>query len=281
MIEVIGEIGVNHNGDFFTACKLVDAAIEAGCTSVKTQLWDTERVYPRERWDEMKKLELSRKDIIGLKGFCRGRGIELIVTPDDTIDAQFIAEIGFKRIKTSSMSVTNLPLLKYIGTLGMPVIFSTGACNWSEFNAAYSAIGRNDTTVLHCVSAYPAPLEQMNMRVLLEMRDMIFRRSPIGLSDHTLGTEAAIMALAMEATVFEKHLTLSRDQEGPDHQASLTPPEMWQYVQTLKECDAAMGEGHKRVMPCEIENRKKFDKFNGGTNGKADNPNNEGAPQEA
>src|SRR5882672_10804728 len=171
MIEVIAEIGVNHNGDFFTACKLVDAAIEAGATAVKTQLWNTERVYPRERWDEMKRLELSRNDIQTLQAFCRGRGIELIVTPDELDDATFLRDIGVKRIKTSSQDVTNLRFLTGVGMLGLPVIFSTGACNWAEMNIGLKALhgGSHDSdlhiTLLHCVSAYPAPVFEMNLGV--------------------------------------------------------------------------------------------------------------------
>lgn len=264
MIEVIAEIGVNHNGDFLTACKLVDAAISCGCSAVKTQLWNSERVYRGDKIAEMKKLELSRRQISDLNAFCRGRGVELIVTPDEYDDAVFLKKIGLRRIKTSSQDVTNQYFLKQIGELGLPVIYSTGACNWPELFAGYQAIRRPDTTILHCVSAYPAPLEETNMRVLKRLIEgAVGEAKAFGLSDHSIGNEAAVMALALGATVFERHLTLDRDADGPDHASSMTPDEMWFYVQSLRRCEAAMGDGDKRVMPCEQVNRAKFEAFRG------------------
>src|SRR6185369_5683014 len=170
MIEIIAEIGVNHNGSFNTACVLVESAIEAGCTAVKTQLWDTERVYPRERWDEMKKLELSRVEIAKLKGYCDHRGIEFICTPDEIEDAIFLAdEVGVKRIKISSQDITNIPFLKEVARLNLPMIVSTGACTRQEMDDAMVACWgatSQKITPLHCVSAYPAPMWDMNMRVI-------------------------------------------------------------------------------------------------------------------
>ncbi len=255
--EVIGEIGVCHNGDFATACALVDAAMDAGCTAVKTQLFDPDRVYAG--WPEhalMKKLALSRQQIVDLKGYCDRRGTELIVTPDEIEDAVFLKSIGVKRIKTSSQDVTNLPFLRAIGALGLPVIFSTGACSWDELCAGVKET--RAATILHCVSAYPAPLDEMNLKVIA---DLDWFPCNVGLSDHTEGNEAAMLALALGATVFEKHITLDKNQDGPDHAASATPDEMWEYVQALKRAEAALGDGIKRVMPCEVENRKRYERF--------------------
>src|SRR6185369_3082883 len=120
MIEVIAEIGVNHNGSLERAAQLAQAAKTIGCKVVKTQLWNTERVYPRERWDEIKRLELSREEISQLKAYCDSQDLELIVTPDEIEDAIFLKEIGVKRIKTSSQDVTNIPFLLAIGELGLP-----------------------------------------------------------------------------------------------------------------------------------------------------------------
>lgn len=259
-LEIIAEIGVNHNGRVQQAMMLAECAKHAGCTAVKTQLWNTERVYPRDRWDQMKRLELSRDSIKILSAFCAGIGIEFICTPDEIEDAIFLKDLGIKRMKTSSQDVTNLKFLRQIGELGLPVIFSTGACGWNEMMEGRAAIGRMDTTVLHCVSAYPAPLEEMNLRVLDHLSSMWPERR-IGLSDHTIGDEAAVMAVAMGATVFEKHLTFSRFSEGPDHFASITMDMMRAYVKRLQTCYAALGSGDKRVMPCELENRKKFEAF--------------------
>ncbi len=269
-IEIIGEIGVNHNGDFATACQLVDAAIDAGCAAVKTQLFDADRVYAG--WPEhamMKKLALSRQQIVDLKGYCDRRGTELIVTPDEIEDARFLKSIGVKRIKTSSQDVTNLPFLRAVAALNLPMIFSTGACTWDEMLDGVFAIAPENMevlTILHCVSAYPAPLVEMNLRMIATIRESwmdgpIDILHAIGLSDHTEGNEAAILALALGATVFEKHITLDKTQDGPDHAASATPDEMWLYVQALKRAEAALGDGIKRVMPCEVENRKRYERF--------------------
>ena len=263
MIEILGEIGVNHNGDLLTAYRLVDAAIEAGCTAVKTQLFDSERVYTGDKVAEMKKLELDRRAIRELKVYCDSRQIELIVTPDEIGDAVFLKDIGVKRIKTSSQDVTNIPFLKAVAALGLPMIVSTGACSWLEMNRAIVAVMGEITssrlTVLHCVSAYPAPLAQMNLKGITRLRAMTY--SKVGLSDHTTGCEAAVMALALGATTFEKHITLDARQDGPDHAASMEPDGMAHYVKTLKECEGALGDGIKRVMLCELENRKWFEEF--------------------
>lgn len=267
MIEIIAEIGVNHNGDFNTACNLVDAAIDAGCNAIKTQLWNSARVYEGGKIAEMMRLELSRKQIRDLHSYCIDNGIELIVTPDEIDDAIFLKEVGVKRIKTSSQDVTNLKFLRSVAELGVPIILSTGASTWDELTDAIRAAKNHPDhliweglTVLHCVSAYPAPLSQMNLKVIAHLDRMDYV-SRVGLSDHTVGTEAAIMAIALGATIFEKHLTLDKNQEGPDHKASATPDEMWLYVQTLRACEVAMGDGDKRVMPCERENRSRFDAF--------------------
>lgn len=273
MIEIIAEMGVNHNGSRDTAFALVDAAIGAGCMIVKTQLWNTERVYPRERWDEMKRLELSQMDIAHLKHYCDMHGVELIVTPDEIEDAQFLKEIGVKRIKTSSQDITNIPFLRGVAALGLPMIVSTGACDWFEMMIAMREIrgvSGEWPSILHCVSCYPAPLAEMNLRVIPFLWRTFGRN--VGLSDHTIGSDAAIMALALGARIFEKHLTLDRNQDGPDHKASAMPDELWYYVQILKQCEAALGDGEKRVMSCEVSNRAQFDKFiefrKGGVNAK-------------
>jgi N,N'-diacetyllegionaminate synthase len=260
MIEVIGEIGVNHNGSLQTACKLANAAKEAGCDVVKTQLWNTERVYPKGRWAEMKALELDRDKIFALKEHCDSIGIEFLCTPDEIEDAQFLRDIGVKRIKTSSQDITNLPFLREVARMGLPMIVSTGACTRDEMDRAMlicEAAGQ--VTPLHCVSAYPASVAGMNLRVIEYMKKTYYL--PVGLSDHTIGNEAAVLALACGATVFEKHLTLDKMQDGPDHVCSATPQEMSNYIAALKRADVILGDGVKRIMPSEAENRKRYDAF--------------------
>lgn len=262
MIEVIAEIGVNHNGDYHTACLLVDAAKSAGCDTAKFQLWDTERVYPRERWDEMKRLELSRWEIESLKLYCDDADIEFLCTPDEIEDAHFLKEIGVKRIKTSSQDICNRLFLREVAILGLPLIVSTGACTQDELMQAtwVLEVRNHNITVLHCVSAYPAPIDQMNLRVIEYLRK--FRTDwAVGLSDHTRGNSAALISLGLGATVFEKHITLDCDQPGPDHAASFDPVQMADYVQRLRDGEKALGDGIKRIMPCEMENRKRYEKF--------------------
>ena len=262
-MELICEIGVNHCGSLATAMALASEAKACGCDAVKTQLWTTERVYLPERWDEMKALELSRDDIAKLKVYCENLGVELIVTPDEIEDAIFLADAGFKRIKTSSQDITNLPFLNEVAKLGLPMIVSTGACSQEEMNLAVfmlaGQIGDKNLTVLHCVSAYPAPDLEMNVRVIERMRQQFYGR--VGLSDHCMSTTPALLAVACGATVFEKHLTFDRTAHGPDHAASLHPEEMKQYVDAIRRAAVIMGNGIKRVMPCEQANRARYEQF--------------------
>ena len=262
-MEIIAEAGVNHTGDLATACALIDAAHKAGADCVKFQLWNTERVYPRERWDEMKRLELNRDQILQLKLYCAARKIDFLCTPDDRDDAAYLKGIGVRRIKIGSSNITNLPMLRDVTKLGLPILLSTGACDAGEVTRAVAAIVNSlpiaprsqVLTLMHCVSAYPAPFDQMNLRAMTMMQTF---GVPVGLSDHTYGSSAAMMALAMGAIVIEKHLTLDRNAEGPDHRASMEPREMLGFIQTLRHCECALGDGRKRVMPCEEENRNEY-----------------------
>jgi N-acetylneuraminate synthase/N,N'-diacetyllegionaminate synthase len=263
MIEIIGEIGVNHNGDLQTALELANAAKQCGCDVVKTQLFNVERVYPRDDWPRMKPLELDRDDIVALKNHCDGIGIEFMATPDEIGDANFLKEIGCKRIKTSSQDITDIPFLIAVAKLGLPMIVSTGACTRNELDRALAAIvgyGSMQKTFLHCVSAYPAPLDEMNLSCINYLRHTCYFR--VGLSDHSPPTAmASLIALGLGATVFERHLTLDRDQPGPDHAASLEPMQMHQYVDHLRRGAVAMGDGNKRIMASELDNRKKYKEF--------------------
>lgn len=256
-VFVIAEAGVNHNGDIEIAMRLVDEAIKAGCDAVKFQLWNTEHIYPASRvgrvmHDQMAALELSREQMVLLKAYCDARGILFFATPDELADAQFLAGLGVELMKTSSHDVTNLEMLRGIRALGVPTIMSTGAASLLEINDAWIAL--EPAAALHCVSAYPAPLDQMNLRAL---RWLEFG-GPRGLSDHTLGIAAACASLALGARIFEKHFTLGRYMRGPDHAASASIPEMKEYVSTLRALAIGLGDGVKRIMPCEAAARAKF-----------------------
>lgn len=275
---IIAEAGVNHNGDLDTAFRLVDAAVDAGCDAVKFQTWITEKVYSRDKsikpdyqvrttsaadseYDTIKKLELSFADFGRIKDYCDRKGILFFSTPDETDSADFLAQLGVGLMKTASQDVTNAPFLRHVAKLGMPVIFSTGACTLTELAEGVETIlaETNELIILHCVSSYPAPMDQMNLAVLANLRSMF--GCPVGLSDHTTGAEVACAAVALGARVFEKHLTLDKTMSGPDHQASLDPKEMRHYCQTLRGVRAALGDGIKRIMPCEENTRKAFRRF--------------------
>lgn len=269
---IVAEIGVNHDGYVSVAMQLATAAKAAGADAVKTQVWTTEEVYARTdpRFDTIKRLELTRDQIGVLKEHCDNIGIEFFATPDDIGWAHFLKGLGVKRMKTSSQDVTNLPFLREIGALGLPVIYSTGACTPEEMQAGYDALkdGINNggdysfPSVLHCVSAYPAPLDQMNLSVLKEIFDRFGEPlAPIGLSDHTTSIEAAIVAVGLGATIFEKHLTLDVNAAGPDHAASLDPIHFAGYVKAIRSAHRMLGDGKKRVMPCEEETRKHGQRF--------------------
>lgn len=261
MVEIVAEIGVNHDGSMDKALQLMEAAQDAGCNTVKYQLFSAERSYAPERCEEMKRLELSRDNIKELKRAAELMKIGFLCTPDDLDDARFLRDIGVERIKIGSSNVTNLPLLRAVAAFDVDVILSTGACSQFEVAKAVQQFGRincGELILLHCVSAYPAPLSQMNMRAINMLAAYGY---PVGLSDHTLGTDAAVMALAMGACIIEKHLTLDRNADGPDHWASIEPDEMKRFVETLRHCEIALGDGPKRVMPCEEENRKAYEAF--------------------
>jgi N,N'-diacetyllegionaminate synthase len=263
MIEIIAEIGVNHNGNADVAADMIGAAAACGCNTVKFQLWNTERVYPRDRWDEMKRLELSRDNIVSLMAVAKKHNVKFLCTPDDIEDAQFLHEIGVERIKIGSSNITNMPLLKVVAAFTRPVIISTGACSLDEMVCAVDYMRRRThVTVMHCTSCYPPPLEEMNLRMIISLQTLFFG-CPVGLSDHSgIGPSlASIMALGMGARTFETHFTLDSNQEGPDHKSSLDMPRMKMYVEALRFGALALGDGYKRIMPCERKNRAEYERF--------------------
>jgi N,N'-diacetyllegionaminate synthase len=275
---IIAEAGVNHNGQVETAFQLVDAAVAAGCNAVKFQTWITGKVYSRNKsikpdyqsrttsateseFETIEKLELSYEDFERIKSYCDQKGIDFFSTPDEVDSANFLARLGVRLMKTGSQDVTNTPFLRYVARLGMPVIFSTGACTLTELAEGVETIlaETRELIILHCVSSYPAPADQMNVSLIPNLQRMFGR--PVGLSDHTTGVEVACAAVALGARIFEKHLTLDKTMTGPDHQASLDPDEMLQYCRTLRNVRAALGDGIKRIMPCEENTRKAFRRY--------------------
>jgi len=275
---IIAEAGVNHNGNIDTAKKLIDVAKDCGCDAVKFQTWITEKVYSKtlsqkpdyqkrstdeaeSEYDTVKRLELSFGQFREIKAYCDKVGIIFFSTPDEAESADFLSDLGVSLFKTASQDVTNIPFLRHIARKNIPMIFSTGGSTLDEVKEAVGAISEctDQLIILHCVSSYPAPLDQQNLLVIPEFKSLF--KFPIGFSDHTVGVEAACAALAVGARFFEKHFTLDRNAAGPDHQASLDPAALKHYVSVLRSLRKGLGSGKKEIMPSEANVSQSFRRF--------------------
>jgi sialic acid synthase SpsE len=271
---VIGEIGVNHNGDIGMARRLVDVAVQAGVDVVKFQAFKTEREISRfaaltpyqrqaspqaaNQFDLCKALELAGAALRELRDYCLARGIGFLCSAFDceSIDL-LVDDMKARALKIASGEVTNLPLLDYVGRKQVGVILSTGGSTLGEIGEAVATLrraGSPQIALLHCVSAYPAPPDQLNLRAIETLRQQF--GLPTGFSDHSQGIEAAIAAVGLGAVAIEKHFTLDRRMTGPDHQASLEPAELRRLVEGVRLAHRALGDGVKRAAPCEMENLK-------------------------
>jgi N,N'-diacetyllegionaminate synthase len=271
---IIAEAGVNHNGDLDLARRLVDVAAEAGADLVKFQTFSAERLataqaakadYQRQNTAAaesqhamLRRLELDAAAHEMLIEHCRSRGIGFFSTGFDVESVDLLARLGQRRFKIPSGEITNLPLLRHIGAFGLPLILSTGMATLEEVAAALKALEQAGTprslvTVLHCTTEYPAPMSDVNLRAMLAMRDAF--GVSIGYSDHTNGIEVAIAAVALGATIIEKHFTTDRNLPGPDHKASLEPGELRAMVAAIRNIEVALGDGVKKPSPSEVKNR--------------------------
>lgn len=265
---IIAEAGVNHNGDVNTALKLCDAVKEAGADVVKFQTWKTEAIitktvaqaeYQQEntgveesQFDMLKRLELSYDDFRKIKEHCNSIGILFASTADDPESLDFLISIGIPFIKIGSGEIGNVSYLRYMGSKKMPVILSTGMSSLADIDISIQALregGATDITLLHCTTSYPCVFENVNLNAMNTIRDAF--KLPVGYSDHTLGSTVAIAAVAMGAKVIEKHFTLDKNMEGPDHKASSTPEEFKEYVKAIRDIEEAMGNGEK--VPTKVE----------------------------
>lgn len=257
MTFIIAEAGVNHNGRPATAVDLIEAAKAAGADAVKFQLFDADKLEPEgPRRDTLKALELTTDDHVKLKAHCDEIGIQYLCTPFDVSFLQFLTEtLGLRQIKISSGDIGNEPLLQAAADAGT-VVLSTGASDIQDVRRAVSFINQQKRPngggliVLHCVSAYPAPVEEMNLKAINTLRGELPYAS-IGFSDHSLGIALPIAAAAMGAVMIEKHITLDKTAAGPDHASSLEPSEFKAMVDGIRAVDSAMGDGRKRIMPSE------------------------------
>jgi N,N'-diacetyllegionaminate synthase len=271
---IIAEVGVNHNGDISIAKELIDCCANAGADYVKFQTFSAEKLVtssaakaqyqslatdPNESQLQMlKKLELSKEDHLILFQYCTQRNISFLSTGFDEISLDFLVKLGIDRVKIPSGEITNLPYLRHIGSLGLPVILSTGMSYLSEVEDAINVLElsgqtRDQITILHCNSEYPTPMSDVNLLGMRSMQD--YFDLPIGYSDHTLGVEVPIAAVALGAAVIEKHVTLDRLMPGPDHSASIEPKELNSMIIAIRNIEKAMGDGIKKPSSSDKKNR--------------------------
>ncbi len=267
---VIAEAGVNHNGDLQLAKKLVDAATEAGADVIKFQTFQASQlatehaeqaVYQQKALGNsegqlamLKRLELQPEQHAELINYCQQQNIEFLSTAFDMSSIDLLASLTLKRWKVPSGEITNLPYLRQIGSQGQPVILSTGMANLGEIEAALAVLeqagtSRSRITVLHCTTEYPAPAKEVNLRAMNTIAQAF--GVAVGYSDHTDGIAVPIAAVAIGATVIEKHLTLDRNMLGPDHKASLEPDQFAAMVCGIRTIEEALGDGIKRPTPSE------------------------------
>jgi len=272
---IIAEAGVNHNGSLDTAIHLVDSAVVAGATAVKFQTFRAEKViaanalkadYQKEttgaagsQLEMVRKLELNEAAHEKLFRYCKDKGILFLSSPFDLESIDLLVRLGLTTFKIPSGEITNLPYLRKLGVLNRQIILSTGMADLSEIEDALDVLRQSGTrlgniTVLHCNTEYPTPFEDVNLRAMLTIKTA-FPGIQVGYSDHTTGIEVPIAAVALGAKVIEKHFTLDRNMEGPDHRASLEPDELRSMVTAIRNIEKAMGNGIKKPSPSELKNK--------------------------
>ena len=269
-VYIIAEAGVNHNGSFDLACEMVDAAKKTGVDCIKFQTFKSSNLVSHNarkaeyqikttgdtsQEEMLKKLELSYDEFLSLKTYCDKTGIRFLSTPFDFGSIDFLNTIDIPFWKIPSGEITNYPYLLAIARTGKPVVMSTGMCIMDEIEAAIKVLkenGTKDIKLLHCNTEYPTPFEDVNLRAMQMMRDTFGLE--VGYSDHTPGIEVPIAAVAMGATIIEKHFTLDRNMEGPDHKASLEPDELAAMVRAIRNVEVALGSGIKEPSNSEKKN---------------------------
>ncbi len=270
---IIAEAGVNHNGSLTTALRMIDVAIEIGADIIKFQTFKAEKMVTKiatmakyqsdnlgkadTQLNMLKRLELSESEFVRLFTYADKKGIVCISTAFDTTSIEELGRFNMPLWKIPSGEITNLPYLRMIGSFMKPILLSTGMSTLQEVEEAVHAIkgeGCQDITLLHCTTEYPAPFEEVNLNAMITMKSHF--QLPVGYSDHTRGIEVPIAAVAMGATVIEKHFTLDNNMEGPDHMASLEPLEFKQMVKAIRNVELSMGDGIKKPTLSELRNMR-------------------------
>lgn len=272
---IIAEAGVNHNGDINLAKKLIDAAASAGVDYVKFQTFNAKKLVSKnaQKADYQKtntgngsesqlamlqKLELTEEMHTELIKYCNSKSVKFLSTGFDLESIDFLNKLNIDLFKIPSGEITNLPYLRKIGSLGKPIIVSTGMADMKEVEDAIDVIlkagaDKSDITILHCNTEYPTPMRDVNLYAMNTIGKTF--DVPIGYSDHTLGIEIPVAAVALGATVIEKHFTLDKTMEGPDHRASLEPDELKAMVKAIRNIEEAFGHGRKEPSSSEIRNK--------------------------
>ena len=271
---IIAEAGVNHNGDITQAKRLIDIAVECGADLVKFQMFDANNLATKNapkadyqiqttnssesQQTMLSKLALTEEMVKELFAYSEGKNIGIFATGFDILSVKTLIKLGQDRFKIPSGEITNLPLLRYVGQQNERVFLSTGMCELSEVEFAIkilidSGTHKEKITVLHCTSAYPAPMIDINLNAMQSMQKAF--NVSVGYSDHSQGIEVAIAAVALGASVIEKHFTIDKNLPGPDHKASLEPAELRKMITGIRNIEVARGNGIKRVMPSEISNQ--------------------------
>ena len=272
-VFIIAEAGVNHNGSLELAKKLIDVAVDSGADAVKFQTFKTENCisknaqkasYQKEttckdesQFEMVKKLELDETAHVELMAYCKEKNIIFLSTPFDHDSIELLDKLGLEIFKIPSGEITNLPYLRHIGKLGKKVILSTGMANLGEIESVLHVLveagtKKENITLLHANTQYPTPMEDVNLKAMVSMGKAFGVK--FGYSDHTLGIEVPIASVALGACVVEKHFTLDKNMQGPDHKASLEPEELKQMVKSIRNIELALGDGIKQISRSESEN---------------------------
>lgn len=263
-VYIIAEAGVNHNGSLKLAKQLCDVAKEAGVNAVKFQTWKTEKICTQEvklatyqernildknssQFQMLKNLELSYDQFSELQAYCKNIGIEFLSTPDEEESLNFLMSLNLPLIKVGSGEITNIPYLRKIASFRKQVILSTGMSSLAQVALAYDTLlsfGAPEVQLLHCTTNYPCPKNEVNLNAMLTLKEAF--KCTVGYSDHTMGIEIPIAAVALGAQIIEKHFTLDKNMEGPDHKASLEPNELKAMVDAIRNIELALGDGIKK-----------------------------------
>lgn len=270
-VMIIAEAGVNHNGSMELAKKMVVAAKEAGADYVKFQTFVPKKLVSRfaekaeyqkkttgeadSQLQMLEKLALTQQDFVELQAYCKEVGIGFISTPFDLESIAFLNTLDMDFWKLPSGEITNLPYLEMIAKTGKKIVMSTGMCEMDEIKDTINVLeenGAGDITILHCNTEYPTPFVDVNLLAMCEMAEVL--KKPIGYSDHTVGIEVSVAAVALGAVVIEKHFTLDKTMEGPDHAASLEPAELTAMIKAIRNIEQARGNGKKKRTTSEEKN---------------------------